>query len=166
MVAANEDHPCADGAQARQGVLAQRDGVQRRDGPVVNVARDQHGVDLLRAGGLDEVVKENGLSRAQVGTVQVAAQVPVGGVQEPHGVTIAAPTDIRGSILPTADVQPGELPAMVAQRTRVITEIPVTTVKDDGALPSPPRAGCRPARSHRSLTGEMNWREPLLQDTA
>jgi len=85
VIAADQHDPRPGGVQPEQGVLAQLDGVHRGDGPVVDVPRDQHHVHLLRADRGDEVIKEGGLRRAEIGPVQRPAQVPVGRVQHEHG---------------------------------------------------------------------------------
>ena len=85
VVAADQHDPRPGGVQPEQGVLAQLDGVHRGHGPVVHVPRDQHHVHLLGADGIDEVIKEGGLRRAEIGPVQRPAQVPVGRVQHEHG---------------------------------------------------------------------------------
>ena len=84
VVAAADHDPGAGIAQPQQRGGVERDGRQRRDRPVEHVARDGHDVDGLGAHHLDQVVDERLLRGALVGAVQRAAQVPVGGVQQPH----------------------------------------------------------------------------------
>src|SRR5580692_7569490 len=72
-------------AEPGERVLAERDRVHRRDGPVVDVARDEDGVHALGARGLDEVVEERRLRFSQVGPVERPPEMPVRGMQEPHG---------------------------------------------------------------------------------
>ncbi len=67
-----------------QGPVVQVDGGERGHGPVVDVTRDQDGVDLALADGLDEVVDEGRLGAEQVHAVEGTTEVPVGGVQELH----------------------------------------------------------------------------------
>lgn len=74
-----------------QGPVVQLDRGQRGYGPVVDVAGDEDGVDLVLADGLDQVVDEGGLGAEQVHAVEGPAEVPVGGVQEPHS---PAPPDV------------------------------------------------------------------------
>ncbi len=85
MIAADQDDPGPGGMEPEQGVLAHLDRVHRGHGPVVDVPGDQHHVHLLGADGIDQVVKERGLRRAEIGPVQRPAQVPVGRVQHEHG---------------------------------------------------------------------------------
>jgi hypothetical protein len=65
-------------------VVEQLDGVERGDGPVVEVTGDEHGIDLLATGRVDHEVDHGGLGVEEGRAVEVAAQVPVGGVEEAH----------------------------------------------------------------------------------
>jgi energy-coupling factor transporter ATP-binding protein EcfA2 len=85
VVAADQDHPGAGAAEPGERVLAERDRVHRGDGPVIDVARDEDGVHPLGARGLDEVVEEFRLRLSQVGPVERPPEMPVRGMQEPHG---------------------------------------------------------------------------------
>ena len=85
VVAADHDHARTRVPEPDQRVLAQFHGVHRRDGPVVDVPRHQHGVDFFRTDDADEMVQVRGLGRAEVSSVQRAAEVPIGRVQHPHG---------------------------------------------------------------------------------
>ena len=85
VVAADQDHPGAGAAEPGERVLAERDRVHRRDGPVVDVARDEDRVHPLGPRGLDEVVEECRLRFSQVGPVERPPEMPVRGMQEPHG---------------------------------------------------------------------------------
>jgi len=85
VVAADQDHPGAGRAQPGERFLVQRDRVHRRDRPVVDVAGHEHGVHPLGGCRLDEVVEERSLRLPQVGPVERPPEVPVRGMQEPHG---------------------------------------------------------------------------------
>ena len=63
----------------------QLDGVGGGHRAVVDVAAHEHGVDPLGAHDLDEVVEVGGLGAEQPHLVERASQVPVGGVDQPHG---------------------------------------------------------------------------------
>jgi hypothetical protein len=77
VVAADQDHSGACLAQPDEGPLAQRHRVHRRDGSVIDVTGDEHGVHPLGARDLHQVVEERGLCVAQVGPVQRPPEVPV-----------------------------------------------------------------------------------------
>ena len=70
VIAADQHDPGPGVVQPEQRVLAHLDRVHRGHGPVVDVPRDQHHVHPLRADRGNEVVKERGLRRAQIGPVQ------------------------------------------------------------------------------------------------
>ena len=85
VIAADQDHPGAGRPEPGERVLIVRDRVHRRDRAVVDVARDEHGVHALGDHRLDQVVEECRLRFSQVGPVERPPEVPVRGVQEPHG---------------------------------------------------------------------------------
>jgi hypothetical protein len=76
--------PGVDEPEQRLG--EERDGVGGGERTVVDVAADQHGGHRLRPHRVDEVVEEGGLGAQEPDTVEGATQVPVGGVEEPHGI--------------------------------------------------------------------------------
>ena len=92
VVARGEDHP-GQVRQAAQGLIQKADRVGGRDGAVVDVPGHDDGVDRLAAGELDEVVGEGRLGVVQDAPVEGAPQVPVGGVQDPHGCTLSQGCD-------------------------------------------------------------------------
>ena len=71
--------------EPHQALREQLDGLGRGHRPVVDVAADEHGVDPLGAHDVDEVVEVGGLGVEQPHLVERAPQVPVGGVDQPHG---------------------------------------------------------------------------------
>ena len=71
--------------EPQHGLREQLDGLGRGHRAVVDVAADEHGVDPLGAHDLDEVVEVGGLGAEQPHLVERASQVPVGGVDQPHG---------------------------------------------------------------------------------
>ncbi|MPM34827.1 hypothetical protein SDC9_81417 [bioreactor metagenome] len=83
MVAGGDHHPGARG-QPAQCLAEQRDRLDRRDGAVVHVTGDQHGVDPLGLDHLDQVVGERLVGGLQALAVQGPPQVPVSGVQDAH----------------------------------------------------------------------------------
>ena len=111
-------------AEPGERVLAERDRVHRRDGPVVDVARDEDGVHPLGARGVDEVVEEFRLRLSQVGPVERPPEVPVRGVQEPHGRDSSEPLRHSGPEL-------GLLAAMDASRRWAMT----TTAREAARAP-------------------------------
>ncbi len=96
VVAAGHDDAGPRVPQAEERVVVERDRVDRRHGPVEDVARDEHGVDALLTHDVDEVVEVGGLCVAQVAAVQGAAQVPVGGVEQAHAGTVGPTSDSPG----------------------------------------------------------------------
>ena len=100
VVAADHDDARAGVPQPDQPVLAQRHGVHRRDRAVVDVAGDQHGVDLLGPDDADEMIEVGGLGLAEVSPVQRAAEVPIGRVQHPHGRDTSQRRDTRRATRP------------------------------------------------------------------
>ena len=90
--------------RAERGV-EQLDRLDRRDRPVVDVAGNEHGVDVLVTHHVDEEVDEPGLRLEQGLTVQRTAQVPVGGVEQPHAVE---GTQRVGQLSADARPEPGQ----------------------------------------------------------
>ena len=75
------------------------DGLGRRHRAVVDVACHQDGVDRLAGHEVGEVPEHRFLFREQVGAVERAADVPVGGVQESHaGQGTTRPRRNRGRL--------------------------------------------------------------------
>ena len=88
VVAGGEDD-AGDVAQAAQGLVQEADGVGGRDGAVVDVPGHDDGVHGLGAGEFDEVVGEDGVGVVEHSAVEGPTQVPVGGVQDPHGRSLS-----------------------------------------------------------------------------
>src|SRR5699024_11106995 len=93
VVAGGEDD-AGELGEPQQGVGEEVDDGDGRDRAGVHVAGDEDGVDALPADHLDEVVEEGSLVLDEVDPVQGAPQVPVRGVQDAHGPTVTAATDI------------------------------------------------------------------------
>ena len=85
VVAAADHHLRAGVDEAHHRLREQLDGVGGGHRAVVDVAADEHGVDPLTAHDLDEGVEVGGLGTEQPHLVERASQVPVGGVDQPHG---------------------------------------------------------------------------------
>ena len=85
MVAAADDDLRTGVDEPDQALREQLDGLGRGHRPVVDVAADEHGVDPLGAHDVDEVVEVGRLGVEQPHLVERASQVPVGGVDQPHG---------------------------------------------------------------------------------
>ncbi|KLL97149.1 hypothetical protein NJ76_11100 [Rhodococcus sp. IITR03] len=84
----DDDRPClTDGLETG---VAHGHRVGTRDRPVVHVARHDHHVDPAFGHQIGDGPQRTRLVGEQVDTVEGAADVPVGGVQDPHG------TDGRG----------------------------------------------------------------------
>ena len=103
VVAAGDHDAGAGGGEPGEGLVGQRDGVDRGQRPVVDVAGDDHQVDLLGLDGLDQVVDERRLRGEEVLAVERPAQVPVGGVQDAHVPTLGEGTDRTAAHTPSAD---------------------------------------------------------------
>ena len=94
VVAGGEDD-AGDVAQAAQGLVQEADGVGGRDGAVVDVPGHDDGVHSLGAGEFDEVVGEDGVGVVEHSAVEGPTQVPVGGVQDPHGRSLSCGARMR-----------------------------------------------------------------------
>ena len=94
VVAGGEDD-AGDVAQAAQGLVQEADGVGGRDGAVVDVPGHDDGVHGLGAGEFDEVVGEDGVGVVEHSAVEGPTQVPVGGVQDPHGRSLSCGARMR-----------------------------------------------------------------------
>ncbi len=81
VVAGDHHGGDAQPGEAVQGLVEEFDGRERRHRPVVHVARDEHGVDVLFAYGLDEAVDEPALGVQHAHPVERTSQMPVGRVQ-------------------------------------------------------------------------------------
>ena len=94
VVAADQHDPGAGAGQPAQRVVAQRDGVDRRQRPVVDVAGDQHRVDPLGPHRLDQEVDEPRLGAdSRSSRWKDRPEVPVGGVQQAHATTVGRGLD-------------------------------------------------------------------------
>ena len=76
--------------QPGEGLVGQPDRVDVGERPVVDVAGDDHDVDLLALHDLEQVVDERGLVRRACPPVEGPAQVPVGGVEDAHATNLDA----------------------------------------------------------------------------
>ena len=94
VVPGGEDDPGPLG-QAAQGAIEEGHRVIRRDGAVVDVPGDDDGVDPLLGDELDEVVGEEGMGVVEDAAVEGPAQMPVRGVEDPHGHTFSRATDMN-----------------------------------------------------------------------
>ena len=110
-----DDHDRAELAQPPQRLVGEPDGVDRRQRAVVEVARDAPPLDPLGARGRHDVLDARRLRGEQRLPVEGAAEVPVGGVQDPHrSITMSAGADgtharLQGFswVARPADVNPG-----------------------------------------------------------
>ena len=85
MVARRDDQLRTGRAQAGQRGGGDPDRLRRGHRAVVDVPRHQDGVDRLACHQVGEVPEHRFLLRQQIGAVEGAADMPVGGVQELHG---------------------------------------------------------------------------------
>ena len=88
MVTGNDDdrHPGACLMNVDHGIDIEADGGARRRGRVENVTADEQGVGLLFAHDVGQLTQEVPLLLAAVIAIEILAQVPVAGVDEPkHG---------------------------------------------------------------------------------
>ncbi len=84
MIAAREHDIDSRRSKPGQGLVEHRDGIGRWHGAVVDVAGDQHRVNALLDGSVDQPAQERALVLEHRLAVQRPAQMPVGGVQESH----------------------------------------------------------------------------------
>ena len=85
MVPAGEHDRRARVGQAGQRLVEQGHHLDPRQGAVVDVTRDHDGVHGLGPHHLDEVVDHRGLGVQHADPMERATEVPVGGVEDPHG---------------------------------------------------------------------------------
>jgi hypothetical protein len=85
VVAADHDGGNAEVGEAVQGVVVEVDCVQSGDGAVVDVAGNKDRVHLVLPHGGQQVVEEDPLVVDERLTVEGPTQVPVRGVEKPHG---------------------------------------------------------------------------------
>ncbi len=85
VVAAGEDDGGARAGQPGQDLVEQGHDLDAGQGPVVDVTGHDDRVDPLAPDDLDQVVEDRGLRLEQPDPMERAAQVPVGGVEDPHG---------------------------------------------------------------------------------
>ena len=93
VVAADHDDGGTGVGQPLERLAPQLDGVDRWQRPVVEITRNQDGVDTLGPNDVHEPVDHRRLRTHQVDPVKGATQVPVGRVQQPHDATVGIPTD-------------------------------------------------------------------------
>jgi len=85
VVAGDDDHLAGRIRQTAEDVEDEGDGVVGSDRPVEQVAGDDHEVDLLVPGDGDELVEDLLELGPPIDPAQLLADVPVGGVEDPHG---------------------------------------------------------------------------------
>ncbi len=93
MVAGGDDDG-RERAQPRERVPEQPHARHARHRAVVDVARDEHDVDVPLAHDIDEVVEERGVMLVQVLAVEGAPEVPVARVADAH----AGPSSGRAAV--------------------------------------------------------------------
>ncbi|SUU74699.1 Uncharacterised protein [Actinomyces denticolens] len=81
--------------QAPQGLIEEGHRVIGRDGAVIHVPGDDDRVDPLGGDEPDEMIGEGGVSVIEDAAVEGPAQMPVRGVQDPHGHTLSRATDMN-----------------------------------------------------------------------
>ena len=84
---------------AAERLAEQLDRLDRRDGPVVEVAGHEDDVDRLGAHHVDQEVDERGLALEERLAVQRAAEMPVAGVEDPHAPKLERGCDTLGDAL-------------------------------------------------------------------
>lgn len=93
VVAGDRDHDRAGVTEADERVVEELDGTRGRDRAVEQIAGDDHRVDVLRGGQLDHAIDREGLLLEERRLVELPSQVPVGGVQQPHGSNVPTACD-------------------------------------------------------------------------
>jgi hypothetical protein len=105
VVARGDDHG-RHGREPREGPLEELHRLDRWHAPVVDVARDEDGIDgdaVRRV--LDELadaVEHSRLRLVEVHAVERAPEVPVGGVEQPHATTVGLRADTLPRDTPTS----------------------------------------------------------------
>jgi len=84
VVAGRDDHLRPRVDHPGQRVVEEGRGLRRWHRPVIDIAGQQHRVDPFGADHLDEMVEVELVRALQCHPVEPSAQVPVGGVQQPH----------------------------------------------------------------------------------
>src|SRR5690606_39693153 len=84
VVAAGHHHAGTGGGEPGERLVGQRHGVDRRQRPVVDVAGDDHQVDLFRLDDLQQVVDVHRPRVEHPDPVEGTPEVPVGGVEDTH----------------------------------------------------------------------------------
>jgi hypothetical protein len=84
VVAGDRHHRGPGLSQLGQGVVEELHRLGRGNRPVVDVARDEHRIDGSLLGELHDPGQGSRLVLEQGAPVEIPAQVPVGGVKQPH----------------------------------------------------------------------------------
>ena len=84
VVTGDGDHGDVGTAQAGEGGGEQLDRFGGGNGAVVEVAGDHHQIHVLLLGQLHNPIEGLGLLIQQGSAMETAAQVPIGGVEQPH----------------------------------------------------------------------------------
>ena len=88
-----------------ESAVEQLDSLGRGHGSAVEIAGAQNGVDTLLAGDLHDAVHGCSLLVEQRSPMEQPAEMPVGGVQEPHADTVGTGCDSFGDGRGSAPVQ-------------------------------------------------------------
>ena len=86
VIPARCDHPCTPVQEPRDPVLPEPQRVRVRDRTVVDVPGDGDDVDVAFVDERVQPVEECAVLVREVDAVQPSAQVPVGGVEDPHAL--------------------------------------------------------------------------------
>jgi hypothetical protein len=151
VVAAGDDHAGPGPGELQQGPPPGGEGLYRRDGAVEDVARDEDHVHPFLPHDLDDVVHPGLVGVGEVGAVETATEVPVGGVEQAHATTLGRGPDTTRQARPSPGRQASS-PARRARRPRRPSRArtacpPPSAERCAGPRPPPPPGRGVPGRS-------------------
>ena len=107
MIAGDRHDPRTRPVQTHQRLIKQRHRIGRRNRPVVEIPRDDHEVDLGLRRQPHKPVNSRRLLRQQRLTVECPTQMPVRGMEQPHGRRVSSTCDTESLTLNSPRRQAG-----------------------------------------------------------
>jgi hypothetical protein len=85
VIAGDEDHRhAAVDDESREHFVQELDRIRGRAQTIVDIAREEHGVEVRPTNEFDELFEDVGLVVQKRDAEEAAAEVPIGGVEETH----------------------------------------------------------------------------------